>query len=364
MPDQTLVFDVSAHGLGHLAQTGPVIDCLLTRRPALKIVVRSRHPRQVLARFMRAPFETSPPPPEVGMAATSAMTLDLEASANGYNQLHRDWGSLIDREAAKIASLWPSLVISNINYVTLAAAQFANVPNIAFCCINWLDIYRFYLSHQPNAAKVVQEIYGAYSACDLFIQPTPHMPMTEMPWRQSVGPIARRGANRAPELRNVLRVGPSTKLVLLTLGGFPSPHPIVLPTIDNLHWLSRDADESRSDVSAIEKLDFPFLDLVASVDVVVGKDSYGTVTEAACAGIPLVMIPRPDWPESPRLIEWAAANCNFAAVYTGLEDRVGLKKAVCEVLDKATPPAIEPSGISEVTSLIEAQLDRGSLSKS
>jgi len=50
-----LLVDISAHGLGHLAQTAPVLDALASRLPTMRLTVRSALTRQQLARRIGAP---------------------------------------------------------------------------------------------------------------------------------------------------------------------------------------------------------------------------------------------------------------------------------------------------------------------
>jgi UDP-N-acetylglucosamine:LPS N-acetylglucosamine transferase len=47
-----------------------------------------------------------------------------------------------------------------------------------------------------------------------------------------------------------------------------------------------------------------FGDLLASSDVLLCKPGYGSFVEAACSSTPILYVNRPDWPESPALIEW------------------------------------------------------------
>ena len=38
------------------------------------------------------------------------------------------------------------------------------------------------------------------------------------------------------------------------------------------------------------------------------KPGYGTFTEAACAGVPVLYVARRDWPEEPHLVQWLQQN--------------------------------------------------------
>src|SRR3546814_4050528 len=46
------------------------------------------------------------------------------------------------------------------------------------------------------------------------------------------------------------------------------------------------------------------LDVIASVDAVVGKLGYRLPVEAACHGKPMLYVSRPDWSETPVVASW------------------------------------------------------------
>ena len=62
------------------------------------------------------------------------------------------------QEAARLDEIRPDGIVSNENYLSLAAAQRAGI--LAFCCMNWLDIYHAYFADRPEAPdneSVMQE---------------------------------------------------------------------------------------------------------------------------------------------------------------------------------------------------------------
>jgi UDP-N-acetylglucosamine:LPS N-acetylglucosamine transferase len=58
------------------------------------------------------------------------------------------------------------------------------------------------------------------------------------------------------------------------------------------------------DAVVLESLPLGFGDLLASSDALLGKPGYGSFVEAACSGTPVLYVDRPDWPETPVLVEW------------------------------------------------------------
>jgi len=287
------------------------------------------------------------------MVAPNAMALDLDASASAFSRLHADWDALVRHETQRLVDLRPAAIVSNINRLSLAAAQRAGVPSVALCCMNWMDIYEKFFGGSPEADRVIETKRRAYSSAEVFLQPRPHMPMENISKRRSIGPIARRGENRRGELRARLGCASDEKIALLTLGGLADPSTLELPHIDGVRWLLRRAiAPDRADVSTIESMGLPLIDLLFSAEVVVGKDSYCTVVEAAHAGAGIVLVPREDWPETACLVDWATQHCNFALAPRGFDQAEILAKAVTKVLSGEPSPPVDIGGVDEAAEVI------------
>lgn len=109
--------------------------------------------------------------------------------------------------------------------------------------------------------------------------------------------------------------------------------------------------DGQDHVTDIASLPYSFIDVLASMDVVVTKDGYGTVVEAACNGVGLVLAPRPKWPEAAPFAEWGRANCAFA-VLDRLGDPERLLAVVRDVLSMPVRPRLEPTGVREAAEAV------------
>lgn len=351
-----IVFDVSGHGFGHLAQVAAVARAL-RQEADWPIVVRSALPPDVIGEFVGAAIEIAAPPPDVTMAMHGPSAVDAETTAARYRDLHADWEGHVAREAARLAALEPALLIANIPYLSLAAAQRAGVPNIALCSINWFDMYGAYCGGAPDAAAILRAMEAAYRGADLFLQPQPHMPMANLPNRRTIGPIGRIGRNRRDEIGQALGIAPDKRLVLATLGGIAVDKPLALPAMTGMHWLAGNgAAAGRGDVSDLGRLGMNFVDVLASCDAVLTKVGYGTFVEAACNGVGLVSAPRADWPESGVLMHWAAENATFAQAENGLYDPDSVARAIEAVLAAPRKAPVAPSGAAEAVAAIKRAL--------
>ena len=107
-----------------------------------------------------------------------------------------------------------------------------------------LDIYRAYCGIRPEAPAILQTIRAAYEAADIFLQTQPHMPMSDLPNRRSIGPIGRVGSNRREDICKTLDISHGKRIVLATVGGIPSDKPLFLPRSGTL-GIRKDISELR-----------------------------------------------------------------------------------------------------------------------
>jgi hypothetical protein len=297
-----LVVSISGHGFGHVAQTAPVLNLLHERVPNLRLTVRSSVPLTYLRSRIHAPFDHLPSEGDIGMVMSSALDVRTEESVALYRAFHADWGACVENEARLLHDLGADMVFSNVGYLPLAGAQRAGIPNAAMCSLNWFDIYR----HYADDDMIAKQMLASYANADAFLRTTPGMAMDALPNLLQVAPIAALGENRRDELDRRLRLSRAEKLVLVSMGGIASRFPIERwPRIDGMRWLVQDSwQATHPDAIVLESLGMSFGDLLASCDALLCKPGYGSFVEAACSGIPVLYVNRPDWPESPALIEW------------------------------------------------------------
>jgi hypothetical protein len=351
--DRTIVFDISSHGFGHLGQVAPIIRELDRRHPKLRVVLRSLHPATRVRDFLGIAVAVETPPPEAIFAMLGSAIVDVAASAAAFQALHADWDGHVEREAARLAELDPDLLVADVPYLSLAAAKRIGVPAIAICSLNWLDIYRAYCGAEENAPAILDTIGTCYRSAAMFLQSQPHMAMTDLPNRRSIGPLGRIGRKRKAEILAALGLPPETRIVLVTFGGFQSDEPFRLPEIDNVHWLVPAAHVSAAkNASDLGRLAMNFTEILISCDAVLTKVGYCTIVDAACNGVGIVTFPRADWPEAGATISWAKRHARFALADRGLKDEEGLRIAVLEVLKAPPKPLPQPSGVKEAADLI------------
>jgi hypothetical protein len=305
-----LLVDISAHGLGHLAQTAPVLDALHELAPALRLTVRSALPRERLAQRIAAGFVHVPEARDFGFVMHNAVDIDLDASAKRYREFHTDWPQRVTAEANWLGQHRIDAVLSNVAYLPLAAAAQAGVFAAGLCSLNWADLFARYFGGEPWAASIHAQILAAYNAGQGFLQITPGLPMQDIILRQEVSPIALIGQRDRQRAARLLDLDQDARWILLAMGGMEFRLPIESwSQTAGMNWLvPGEWQVSRDDVSAFDTAGLHFSDLLASVDAVVTKPGYGTFVEAACSGIPILYLQRDDWLETPHFAAWLATH--------------------------------------------------------
>lgn len=301
-----LFLALSSHGYGHLAQVAPLVNALRQRTRGFELIVQADMPEERIGQRIEGPFRLVREGSDVGMVMDGPLTVLWEESFRAYDAFHRDWHGRLERQLRLYRDYKPDIVLVDVPYLPLAAAGQAGITAAAVCSLNWVDI----LSGHPVAAERIgdcmQQARDAYHAADLFLKPAPAMPMPWLKNAREIGPLAATGRNRRAELLQRLGLPPATRLALLQLGGIPGRsdyrdwHPQA-----GVHWLvAGAAPEGRGDFHSVDALGLPFLDLVCSVQVVVTKPGYGSFTEAACNGTPVLFVERHGWAEARYLGNW------------------------------------------------------------
>lgn len=378
-----LVISISGHGFGHVAQTAPVLNLLHSRMPQLRLTVRSAVPLVHLRSRIHAPFTHLSSEGDIGMAMSSALDVLVEDSRAAYRVFHADWDARVAAEASLLRELGADMVLSNVGYLPLAGAQHAGIPNAALCSLNWADIYRHYCNpvrpepvegHTVNASTgsartdivsaravddaIAAQIQACYAHADAFLRITPGMAMADLPNLIPVAPIAAVGTNRRDELNRRLDLSPGEKLVLVSLGGIASRLPIEhWPRIAGVRYLVQQSWQAdHPDAIAFEPLQMHFGDLLASSDALICKPGYGSFAEAACGGVPVLFVNRPDWPESPALVEWLQRHgvCREVARERLERGNIAQDLSALWSVPPAAPPL--PDGAAQVADWLEHRL--------
>jgi hypothetical protein len=270
-----------------------------------------------------------------------------------YETLFAQWSQVFAEEVSRLRALEPDLVLANVPFVSLAAARALGVPSVAISPLNWADIYKAYCWDRPDGSGIHGKILAAYQAATVFLQPMPSMPMDDLSNRRCIGPVARLGHRQRDRLISLFSNRENERFVLVSFGGIGGRPEFRLPEISGVRWLVPNEYEiARSDITRRSMSGISFIDLLASCDVVVTKPGYGLFVEAACNGVKVAYVPRPDWPEAPYLNKWIntawmARELEYDAFVKG-----DIKGEIEELLSIATPKPLVPTGVDDALRII------------
>ena len=353
-----LFVDISSHGFGHLAQTAPVLNELTRLLPDLQLTVRSALPLERLRTRLNGGFEHIAERSDFGFVMQDAVRIDFDRTAQAYREQHANWPQRIDDEAALFARLQPDLVLTDVAYLPLAGAAHAGIRSLSMCSLNWADLFAYFFGHEAWAAAIHREILAAYRSTGCFLRLTPAMPMTDLPRVRAMAPVAALGKDRRSALRERLGCPPDEKLVLIAFGGIDNPLPVECwPHTENLRWLIPQSwPVVRKDMTAIELINLNFTDLLRSVDAVLTKPGYGTFTEAACNGTPVLYVRRDDWPEQDCLIDWLKINARCRETEAAELTTGRLQTALADLWQQRHPAIPLATGAQEASALVSTWL--------
>jgi hypothetical protein len=356
-PDPHLVVDLSGHGYGHAGMTVPVINSLRARNPPFKLTIRTTVPLDWLRHRVEGPFEVVKRA-DFGMVMADARTVLPEESLAAYARIHASWREAVAAATTQLDSLKPTMLLSNVAYLPLAAAKILGVPNAGLGSINWADIFNHYCGHLHGANAIMDKMVQSYGVAATFLRPSPSMPMPSISNGRSVGPIAQIGRDRRIELREHLDISDDMPIILISLRGVPTGLDISnWPRIKDIHVLvGPGLDVSHPQAKTTSALNISFIDLVRSCDVLITKPGYGLVAEAACNGIPVLLLPWEDWPETSGLRDWLAQHGRVLALDDDKFRQGSFIEEVFEILSMQVPLAPQPSGVVEIAETLAASL--------
>jgi hypothetical protein len=354
-----LLLALSGHGYGHLAQCAPVVNALWADFPGLRLSVCSALPEDVVATRLDGPFAYHYVELDPVLRMYNAWEIDVPASQQVYRAFHHGWEAGLQQDVDLLRQLSPDVVLADIPYRILSAAAQLEIPAIGMCSLNWADIYAAYCNGDRTDRQILAQMMEGYRAARIFLMPQPAMPMPQLDNTRSIGPIARLGARQRPSLCKQCGIGEEANCVLVALGGIATDMPLERwPRLDNTVWLftTEVGRAGRDDMREAGALDLPFIDVLASVDMILTKPGYGTYTEAVCNGVPLLSIERPDWPETAVLDHWVRQRGHLELM-TREQFYAGTFVSLVEALLAVNASAgMQPTGIREAADLVRSLL--------
>lgn len=300
-----IFISITDHGFGHLAQLAPWLNHPNTVN-AFEVTLHSSLPPSTVQKLVTTPHHQYCCPTDPGMAMRDALRVDPQGSYRQYIARFKNQTHHLEKTLKRIKETQPDLVLSNVGWTALQAAQKCHIPNFATSSLNWSDLFFHYCGHYPLGKHISDTIHDVYANTQGFIKLTPGMAMHNLKGPK-LGFIARAGKKQKLSPKAGSAANAKIKWVLVSTGGLPLDlSPSNWPNSPNIQWIftRQKTPKHRTDMHTPETLGQNFIDVLASVDAVITKPGYVMFTEAALHGRPVLYIQRPDWPEQDSLIQW------------------------------------------------------------
>ena len=353
-----IVATISGHGFGHLSISAPILNRLHQENNQIQITVISGLSETRLRSRILVPFDYQTSTTDSGVVMNADLSVNVTATVEAYGTLHADYERHTQQLATQIKNLNCDLVLSNVSYLSLAAANHLGLPALAVCSLNWADIYHHFCHQLPQAQPIHGQMLADYNSANMFLKTTPSMPMPALRNAKSIGPVAALGCNRKSWICEQLGVDPTCLLVLIAMGGHDLKLVPTWPIRGDIHWLVPESwNVAHPTVSSFEGLGLPFIDILSSCHAMIGKPGYGSFTEAACAGVPVLYCLRPDWPEESYLVSWLKKRNICAQLeIEQLQDGTFVDELLTLINTSRDFERPAPTGITDAAQIIERLL--------
>lgn len=354
---KNLYVSISSHGYGHIGQMTPILNKLAAEYgDKINFTIQCGTNADFLASSFSFDFKHIEKSDDIGMLMVDSLDVQPQKSHRAYKDYHASWPKSAMLKAREVERQRADAVVSNVSYLTLAAADHLGVPSIGMCSLNWAYIYLSYCGHLPGSDEIYQKALNHYRSADHFLIPTPGMKMSALGNETHIGPLSRLG-NRYPNFKKRLNLPEQTRLVLVSMGGIPhNLDSSQWPLMENVTWLSTSpAPANRPDILCVRDLPFNFIDVLNQCDLLLCKPGYGMFAEATCNGVPVMYVKREKWPEEPYLIEWLKQHNECMELTREAFEQGQFAEEVAKMLmakqDKKTYP-VSPTGVGEACGYI------------
>ena len=298
-----LCYYVTGHGFGHAIRTAQVLKAL---PPSLPLIVKTTAPERLLREelpgreftYIQAEYDCG------CLQSDSVNVLKRETLAR-YGEIARRNHAHLAEEAAFLRAHGVRCVASDIAAFPLLAAREAGLPSVAVGNFTWHDIYADYAETTEDDALLTQ-MAAEYAAATVALVTPLHLPtMPRLFLSVDYVPlIARRGTPIRGILTAALGIPADKHLGLLYLGGWglELDWAALERHSDWVFLLDRPLPEQIANARAFDPSVWRYADVAASVDAVISKAGYGTVSDCIANSVPLIYLPRYGFAEHEALV--------------------------------------------------------------
>ena len=298
-----LCYYVTGHGFGHAIRTAQILKAL---PPSVPFIVKTTAPERLFREELPGrTFEYVAAEYDCGCLQTDSVSVLKRETLTRYAEISRRNLAHLPNEVVWLKACGVRCVVSDIPSFPLFAARAASIPSVAVGNFTWHDIYAEYAETDADKALLAQMADEYASATVALITPL-HLASTPtlFPNAEAVPLVARRGQPIRDVLLRECSIPSGKHLALLYLGGWGLEIDwAALETLtDWVFLLDRPLPKPIANARVFDPIVLRYADIAASVDAVVSKAGYGTVTECIANSVPLIYLPRSGFAEHDALV--------------------------------------------------------------
>ncbi|MCX7624660.1 MAG: hypothetical protein N2Z21_00360 [Candidatus Sumerlaeaceae bacterium] len=289
-----VAYYISSHGFGHATRAAQIIAALPCQATVhVKTMASADFLRRESGRELRVTAKAY----DFGAWQASNMEIDWRRTFEVAMAIHAESLERLDEEVDFLRREQIDIVVCDIPPTPLVAAKMAQIPSVCVANFTWVEVFRRAAQGHRRREHFLRELAHEYSTASLLLRPGFALRMPQFRVWYDVSPIARLGRNRRGELLRELELSPSTRLVLTYLGkwGFGELQLERAKRFTDVAFLS--FDSCAPPLLQLNGAQWKFEDVVASVDVVIAKPGYGTLSECMANGVPVIYYPRCEFSE-------------------------------------------------------------------
>ena len=298
-----LCYYVTGHGFGHAIRTTQILKSL---PPDVPFIVKTTAPERLFREELPGhAFEYIAAEYDCGCLQSDSVSVLRRETLTRYGEIARRNEARLPEEIAFLKQYGVKCVASDIPSFPLQAARAAGIPGVAIGNFTWHDIYSEYAETAEDVSLLAQMAAEYASATTALITPLHLLTMPGLfPSVEAVPLVARQGRPIRDALTSALGIAPGKRLALLYLGGWglKIEWAALEKFTDWVFLLDRPAPQIASNVRVFDPRIWRYADVAASVNAVVSKAGYGTVTECIANSVPLVYLPRFGFAEHEALV--------------------------------------------------------------
>lgn len=289
-----MAYYISSHGFGHATRAAQVIAAL---PPRTDVHVKTMAPADFLQRESGRQLHVTQRAYDFGAWQASNMEIDWHRTFEAAMTIHAESHEQLAEEVDFLQREEIDIVVCDIPPTPLLAAKMAQIPSVCVANFTWVEVFRRAARGDKTRERFLRELAHEYSMASLLLRPGFALRMPHFKVSRDVSPIARLGKSRRRTLLRELGLPPSTRLALTYLGkwGFGDLQIEKAKQFTDVAFLS--FDSCTSPLRRIDSARWRFEDVVASVDVVIAKPGYGTLSECMANGVPVIYYPRCEFSE-------------------------------------------------------------------